>query len=399
MKIVTHWAAISSLAAAALSMSLSSAVSPAWAAGDDAKPTKYWVFVGTYSGGPSKGIYRCEFDANTGQLSPVTVAAEAHNPSFLTMHPTQPLLYAVGEHSDVGRMHTGAVLAFKLDPKTGSLTMLGQQQSSGGAGPCFVAIDRAGKNALVANYSGGSVAVLPIKDDGSLGMATTMIQHEGSSADKQRQGEPHAHSINVDKANRFAFAADLGCDKIFVYRLDPSKGTLTANDPPAVPLPPGSGPRHFAFHPSGKFAYVINEIALTLTAFAYDAERGVLDPIQTISSLPPGAKGRGYSTAEVVVHPSGKFVYGSNRGHNSISVYSVDEATGKLTYVQNQAEGIKTPRNFNIDPTGKFMLVANQDGDSIIVFKIDQADGKLTPTGISVEVPKPVCVKFTPMAP
>ena len=399
MKIDMRLAAISALAVAALFATLFSTASPVWGAGDDAKPTKFWVFVGTYSGGPSKGIYRCEFDANTGQLTPVSLAAETHNPSFLALHPSQPLLYAVGEHSDIGRMHTGAVSAYGLDRKTGSLTMLGQQQSSGGAGPCFVAISRDGKDALVANYSGGSVAVLPIKDDGSLAMASTLIQHEGSSADKQRQGEPHAHSINVDKANRFAFAADLGCDKIFVYRFDPSKGILTANDPPAVALPPGSGPRHFAFHPSGKFAYVINEIALTLTAFAYDAERGILDPKQTISTLPPDAKGRGYSTAEVVIHPSGKFVYGSNRGHNSISVFSVDEATGKLTYVQNQAEGIKTPRNFNIDPTGKYLLVANQDGDSLIVFKIDQADGKLAPTGVSVEVPKPVCLKFTPMAP
>ncbi len=258
-------------------------------------------------------------------------------------------------------------------------------------------IDHTGKDALVANYSGGSVAVLPIGADGKLGMATTVIQHEGSSADKQRQGEPHAHSINVDKANRFAFAADLGCDKIFVYRFDPLKGTLTPNDPPSVSLPPRSGPRHFAFHPSGKFAYAINEIALTIAMFAYDAGRGVLEPKQTISTLPPGAKGPDFSCAEVVVHPSGKFVYGSNRGHNSITVFAVDEATGRLTYVQNEGEGIKTPRNFNIDPTGRFLVVANQDGDNLVVFKIDQSSGKLTPTGISIEVPKPVCVKFVPV--
>ncbi|HEV8058697.1 MAG TPA: lactonase family protein [Gemmataceae bacterium] len=374
-----------------------SAFSPASAAGDDAKPSKFWVFVGTYSGGPSKGIYRCEFDAATGKLSDVTLAAETHNPSFLALHPTQPFLYAVGEHSDIGRMRTGSLSAYHLDTKTGSLTPANQPQSSGGAGPCFVAIDHTGKAALVANYSAGSVAVLPISDDGKLGMATTVIQHEGSSADKQRQGEPHAHSINVDKANRFAFAADLGCDKIFVYRLDPLKGTLTPNDPPSVALPPGSGPRHFAFHPSGKFAYAINEIALTIAMFAYDAERGVLEPKQTISTLPPDAKGPDFSTAEVVVHSSGKFVYGSNRGHNSITVFAVDEATGKLSYVQNQAEGIKTPRNFNIDPTGQYLLVANQDGDSVIVFKIDTRSGKLTPTGISVDVPKPVCVKFVPV--
>jgi 6-phosphogluconolactonase len=359
-------------------------------------PGRFWVFVGTYSGGQSKGIYRCEFDATTGKLSQASVAAEAHNPSFLALHPTGPLLFAVGEHADLGRMRTGGVSAYSLDPKTGALNLL-NQQSSGGAGPCFIAIDPSGKDALVANYTGGSVAVLPIGSDGRLGMASAVIQHEGSSTDKQRQGEPHAHSINLDKADKFAFAADLGCDKLFVYRFDPLKGTLTPNDPPSVALPPGSGPRHFTFHPNGKFAYIINEIALTLTVLAYDAEHGTMEAKQTISTLPEGAKGTDFSTAEVVVHPSGKFLYGSNRGHNSISVFSIDEATGKLTLVQNETAGIKTPRNFNIDPTGHFLLVANQDADSVIVFKIDQTTGKLIPTGDSVEVPKPVCIKFVPV--
>ena len=366
-------------------------------AADDPKPTKFWVYVGTYSGGESKGIYRCEFDSATGQLGPVSLAAEAHHPSFLAIHPSQKFLYAVGEHADLGRMKTGAVSAYTLDAKTGSLNLI-NSHSSGGAGPCFVAVDSAGKNALVANYSAGSVAVLPIGKDGGLSMATSVIQHVGSGGDKQRQGEPHAHSINLDKANHFAFAADLGCDKIFVYRFDPAKGTLTANDPPALSLPPASGPRHFAFHPNGKFAYVIDEMALTIAALAYDAERGVLEIKQIVSTLPPGAKGTDFSTAEVVVHPSGKFVYGSNRGHNSISVFAVDEPTGKLTLVQNQAEGISTPRNFNIDSTGQWLLVANQDGDSVIVFKIDPSTGKLTPSGGKVEVPKPVCLKFVPVA-
>jgi 6-phosphogluconolactonase len=377
--------------------SFSPASSPNVKAADNAKPTKFWVFFGTYSGGSSKGIYRSEFDSTTGKLGPITLAAEAHHPSFLAIHPNHKFLYAVGEHADLGRMKTGAVSAYSLDAKSGTLSLL-NSHSSGGAGPCFVAIDAAGKNALAANYSAGSVAVLPINGDGSLGMATSVIQHVGSSANKDRQGEPHAHSINLDKANHFAFAADLGCDKIFVYRFDPAKGTLTANDPPAATLPPGSGPRHFAFHPNGKFAYVINEMALTLAVMAYDAEHGLLETKQIISTLPPDAKGVDFSTAEVVVHPSGKFVYGSNRGHNSISVFAVDEGTGKLTMVQNQAEGIKTPRNFNIDPTGQWLLVANQDGDSVVIFKIDPSSGKLVPTGDTVEVPKPVCVKFVPMA-
>jgi 6-phosphogluconolactonase len=360
-------------------------------------PGKYWIFIGTYSGGPSKGIYRSQFDAATGKFGPVEIAAEAHNPSFLAVHPTLPLLVAVGEHSDVGRMHTGAVGIYSLDRKNGALNLL-NEQSSGGAGPCFVTIDQAGKNALVANYTGGSVAVLPIGKDGHLGMASSVIHHEGGSVDRQRQGEPHAHSINLDRANHFAFAADLGCDKLFVYRFDPARGTLTPAEPPAVTLPAGSGPRHFAFHPSGKFAYLINEMALTLTVLAYDAEHGSMKSIQTISTLPPGDKGEGYSTAEVVVHPSGKFVYGSNRGHNSISVFAVNETSGKLQLVQNMKEGIQTPRNFNLDPSGRYLLVANQDGNSVIAFQVDPATGKLTPTGASIQVPKPVCIKFVPMS-
>jgi 6-phosphogluconolactonase len=222
----------------------------------------------------------------------------------------------------------------------------------------------------------------------------SFVQHVGSSADRSRQEAPHAHSINVDASNRFAFVADLGLDKVMIYQLDPKTGALTANSPAFGAVEAGSGPRHFAFHPAGKFAYVINEMTCTVTAFAYNADKGELKPIQTITTLPNGFDGKNYSTAEVQVHPSGKFLYGSNRGHHSIAVFLIDEATGKLTTVGNQREGIKTPRNFGVDPTGQFVIVANQDSDSLVVFKVDQKTGMLHSTGHTAAVPKPVCVKF-----
>ncbi len=364
----------------------------------DAPSGKQRVYFGTYTGKVSKGIYRSELDLATGKLSPPVLAGEATSPSFLAIAPNEKFLYSVGEISDFGGKPAGAVNAFAIDAATGNLKLL-NQQSSVGAGPCHVVVDRAGKNVLVANYGGGSVAVLPIQADGKIGEASSFVQHKGTSVDKGRQEAPHAHSINVDAKNRFAFVADLGLDTVQVYRFDAAKGTITPNDPAAAKVAPGSGPRHFAFHPSGKFAYVINEMSLTVTAFQYDADKGNLTSLQTITTLPEGVTDRkGMSTAEVVVHPSGKFLYGSNRGHHSIAAFAIDQATGKLTAVGHQGQGIKTPRNFNIDPTGHYLLVANQDGDSVVVFKVDQASGKLEPTGSSIEVPMPVCVKFLPLA-
>jgi 6-phosphogluconolactonase len=257
-------------------------------------------------------------------------------------------------------------------------------------------VDHQGKNVLVANYGGGSVAVLPVQEDGRLRPASSFIQHKGSSVDKGRQEGPHAHSINVDAGNRFAVAADLGLDKLLIYKFDADKGTLTANDPPFASVAPGSGPRHFAFHPLAPYAYVINEMKSTVTAFNYDRNRGELKEIQTLSTLPEEVKGD--STAEVQVHPSGKFVYGSNRGHNSIAIFQVDDKTGRLTAAGHQPTGGKTPRNFGIDPTGRYLLAANQDSDTITVFRIDPKSGKLTPTGQKVDVPRPVCVKFVTVA-
>jgi len=356
-------------------------------------PEKLWVYIGTYtSGGDSKGIYLMELDTKTGMLTNKGLAAETKDPSFLAIHPSKKYLYAVGEVGEFQGKKTGAVTAFAIDPQTGKLTPL-NSQSSGGTGPCHIVVDKEGRCALVANYSGGSVASLPIKSDGQLGEPASVIQHKGSSVNKSRQEAPHAHSINVDPANHFAFAADLGLDKVLVYKLDPASAKLTPHEPPAALVAPGSGPRHFAFHPSGKYAYVINEMLCTITAFSYDPEKGVLKEIQTVTTLPHEVK-PGYSTAEVVVHPSGKFVYGSNRGHHSIAVFKVDEATGKLTPAGHQGKGVKTPRNFNIDPTGQFLLVGNQDGDSVSVFRINQETGALTPAGEPVAVPKPVCVRF-----
>jgi 6-phosphogluconolactonase len=365
-------------------------------AAEAAKTTKFWVYVGTYTGGKSKGIYRCEFDTATGKLSEAALIAETAKPTFLALDPSNRFLYAVGEIDTFNGKPGGVVTAFSIDAKSGELKRLNQKPSSG-ASPCHVVVDRGGKHVLVANYSGGNASVLSIEDEGRLGNRTGFSQHTGKGPDRSRQEAPHAHSINLDSANRFAFVADLGLDQVFIYRYDADKGTLEKNEPPSVKVAPKSGPRHFTFHPSGRYAYVINEMANTVTAMTYDADKGILTPIQTISTLPEGSK-KSNTTAEVQVHPSGKFLYGSNRGHDSIAIFTIDEKTGKLTAAGHQAEGIKTPRNFGIDPTGKFMLVANQDGDSILVFRIDAATGALQATGAKVEVGKPVCVKFMPKA-
>ena len=356
-----------------------------------ASPAKSWVFLGTYTSGKSEGIYRAELDLKSGALTEPEPAAEVENPSFLALHPSGRFLYAAGELSNFEGKPGGAVSAFAVDGKTGKLALL-NQQSSRGAGPCHLVVDPSGKNVLVANYGGGSVAVLPIDENGRLRAASSFVQHEGKSVNRRRQEAPHAHSINLDPAGKFAVVADLGLDKVLVYRFDSDKGTLTANDPPHTSVAAGAGPRHFAFHPSGRFAYVINEMQSTVTAFDYDAKQGRLTDSQTVSTLP--APHQGNSTAEVQVHPSGKFLYGSNRGHNTLAIFAIDQGTGRLTPVGHQETGGKTPRNFGIDPTGSFVLAANQGSDSVVVFRVNQDTGRLTPTGQSIEVPAPVCVKF-----
>ena len=350
-----------------------------------------------YIGGRAKkggGIHRYSFDVAKGTPAPLGVTDAVPNPSFIAIHPSRKYLYAVNELYKMGKKRTGAVSAFAIDPKTGDLTLLNQQET-GGAGPCYVAVDAAGKNALAANYGGGSVCVLPIGPDGRLGPRTAFVQHEGKGVDPKRQAGPHAHSINLDPANRFAFAADLGLDKLLVYRFDPAKGTLEPNDPPFAAVAPGAGPRHFAFHPSGKTAYVINELNSTITVFDYAADRGVLAAKQSIPTLPAGAEGDN-STAEVLVHPTGKFLYGSNRGHNSLVVYAIDPADGTLSLVEHESVRGDWPRNFRIDPTGAWLLVANRRTSNVVVFAIDGATGALTATGHSIDVPDPVCIRMMP---
>ncbi len=359
-----------------------------------AAPTKLRVYLGTYTGKESKGIYVSELDLKTGTLTEPQLAAQTTNPSFLAIHPTKKYLYAVGEISEFEGKKTGAVSAFAIDPKTGLLTPL-NKQSSMGTGPCHLVVDATGSAVLLANYGGGSVASLPIQNDGSLSPAASAIQHAGSSVNQGRQQAPHAHSINLDAANRFAFCADLGLDQILIYKFDAKTATLSPNDPPYGVVKPGSGPRHFAFHPGGKFAYVCNEMTSGITAFTYDAQRGALEEIQTLSTLPEPVKGN--STAECQVHPSGKFAYVSNRGHDSIAIFTIDQATGKLTAAGHTKTGGKTPRNFGIDPTGQFLLAANQGTNDVFVFRIDQTTGALTPTGQSIKVGSPVCVKFVVM--
>ncbi len=353
------------------------------------------VYIGTYTGPQSKGIYACRFDGTTGEASAPELVAETPNPTFLAIHPSRRFLYAANEVSNFDAQKSGSVSAFAIDAGSGKLALL-NRVSSRGNGPCFVAVDRSGKNALAANYGGGSVAVLPIGEDGRLGEATAFVQHSGSSVNRSRQAGPHAHSINVSPDNRFAIAADLGLDKLLIYRFDAAKGTLAPNDPPSTSLNPGAGPRHFAFHPNGKFAYAINELQSTITVFDYDASRGALKESQTLTTLPPDFKGQN-STAEVQVHPNGKFAYGSNRGHDSIAVFAVDAGSGKLRPVEHASTKGKTPRNFSIDPTGKYLFAANQDTNNVVIFRLDPASGRLTPTGQTLDVGKPVCVKFVPI--
>jgi len=346
----------------------------------------WFAYAGTYTRQKSKGIYVYRYDPKTGKLNNGTLAAETSNPSFLAVHPSQKYLYAANENG------TGTVSAFAIDPASGQLKLL-NSVSSKGSGPCHVSVDKTGKWVFAANYNNGSAAAFPVKEDGSLGEAAWSVQDTGSSADKQRQSGPHAHSANISPDNKFMLLADLGLDKILVFHLDAAKGAITPNDPPFGRVAPGSGPRHLAFSTNGKFVYVISEMACTVTAFHWDAAHGKLDEFQTISTIPAGTTGT-RSTAEIAVHPNGRFLYGSNRGINTIALFDIDRASGKLTLVEGVPSGGKTPRNFAIDPTGAFLLAAHQDSDNIVGFKIDPKTGRLTPTGDSVEVGAPVCIVF-----
>lgn len=352
----------------------------------------YILYVGTYTKGESKGIYAYTYNAGSGELKPLGLAAETTNPSFLAADPTGRLLYAVNEVGDYQGKSSGAVTAFTIDHMTGKLSQL-NQVASRGADPCYISFDKTGKFALVANYTGGNIAVFPVQSDGRVGEASAFVQHAGKGADPQRQEGPHAHWIETSPDNRFAIAADLGLDELLVYRFDSSKGALAPDDPPYAKTAPAAGPRHVAFSPDGKFAYAIAELNSTITVFSYDASSGRLQAIQAVSTLPKGFKGEN-DTAEIHVHPSGKFLFGSNRGHNSIAVFAIGKRSGRITPAGDFSTQGKTPRNFEIDPTGSRLFVANMDSDNIVVFKIDQKTGALAPTGQALKAPVPVSLRF-----
>lgn len=370
----------------------------AWMAGTPgalAKSTDDLVYVGTYTGPKSKGIYAFRFNAKDGRAETPFLAAETAHPTFLALAPNKRFLYAVGELGTFQGKKAGGVSAFSIDRATGRLDLL-NQVSSGGPGPCHLVLDATGKWVLVANYGGGSVALLPIQGNGALGEAVSFHQHQGSSLNPQRQEGPHAHGVTLDAANRVAIVPDLGLDRLMIYRLDAVNGRLTPNDPPHAAVKPGSGPRHLAFAPDDKHAYGINELSSTVTVYAYDSAGGSLAEVQTLSTLPDGFD-RDNSTAEIEVHPTGKFVYGSNRGHDSIAVFARDLQRGTLERVANVPTQGKAPRNFAIDPTGAWLWAANQGSDNLVLFRIDPERGLLQPAGVTVDIGSPVCVQYVPL--
>lgn len=355
----------------------------------------YLVYIGTYTNhGKSQGIYSYRFQPATGELIPMGLAVATPSPTFLAVSPDHRFLYAANEVSNFEGKRAGSVSAFSINSATGQLTLL-NAVSSQGAGPCYVSVDKTGKCVLVANYGSGSVAAYPVKSDGSLGEASSFIQHKGSGADKKRQEGPHAHYINVSPDNRFAIAVDLGLDEVLIYRLDAANATLTPNDFPYAKVDPGAGPRHFTFSPNGRFGYVINEMGSTVTAFSWDAAKGELRNLQTVSTLPKGFSGEN-SGAEIEELSNGKFLYGSNRGNDSIAIFAVNSGKGTLKLIGNVSTQGKTPRFFGLDPTQQYLFAANQDTDNVVLFRVNRKTGGLTPTGKSVSLGAPVCVVFVP---
>ena len=361
------------------------------------------VFIGTYTDpilfgtgkvlqGKGEGIYVYRLDQSTGALQFVSKTTGITNPSYLAFDAMQRFMYAVNELKAYEGKPTGTVSAFTVDPANGALHLLNKQLTHG-TDPCHVVVDRQGKHVFVANFMSGSVCVLPVADDGSLGAASDFIQHQGSGIDPVRQKGPHAHAVTLDSSNRFVFIPDLGLDKLMAYRFDSHRGMLESNAVPWIKMKPGAGPRHVCLHPSGRFAYLVNELDSTVAALSYDERTGVFEYLQSISTLPEGFSGDS-TCAEIQVSSSGMFVYASNRGHDSIVVYRIDLATGTLSCVGHESTGGKTPRSFGIDPSGRFLLVANQDSDSVVTFLVDGKTGALQPAGHVERVPTPVCVKF-----
>ncbi len=394
-----HWARI--LWAAVLAGAALFSYSAKLAASAVPATQDYFVYVGTYTRGESKGIYLYRFDESTGRLSSLGLVAEMASPSFVVTSPNHHYLYALSEMPDrsanAPRSHgpvLGSISSFAINPKTGALKFL-DSASSGGVGPAHVGLDQTGKILFVANYGSGSVASYAIRPDGSIGAMTGFDQHHGHSVNPQRQSWPHAHEAVVSPDNRFLYTPDLGLDRVLIYRINEAKRTITPNNPAYGAVNPGLGPRHIAFAPNGKFAYVVCEMGSAVVAFSYDSKTGALTPIQTISTLPAGFSGQS-AAAEVQIDKTGRFLYASNRGQNTITEFDIDKSTGKLTPVQNISIQGEIPRNFVIDPTGRYLLVANQDSNNMVVFKIDAANGHLAPAGQNLPIGAPVCLQFVP---
>lgn len=377
---------------------LSSAVggevlSRAWAVQEKSASTIH-VYVGTYTGKGSRGIYLLEFEVSSGRwVSRPELAAATENPSFLAWHPNRRVLYAVNELTAFRGEPTGAVSAFRVN--AGRLELLNQQPSQG-KDPCHLTVDEKGRNVLVANYTSGTVAVLPVSAEGRLGAATAVRRGSGTGPVRDRQEGPHAHMILLDRTERYAVWTDLGADRVHVDRFDGSSGGLQPANPDGVAVEPGSGPRHLAWHPSGRAVYVLNELTATVSVLQFDAGRGRLENLQTVATRPSGATSEN-TAAEIVVSPDGRFLYTSNRGDDSIAAFAVDGATLRLKPVGQVPSGGRTPRNFAIDPSGRWLIVANQDSDSLVVFRLDPKTGVPSAVGQPASVPQPVCVLFPPV--
>ena len=366
-----------------LLLSLAAGVGPALPAAD------MYVYFGTHSTGPGLGFSIAHFDTDTGALTTPKLAIEATSPAYFVIHPDGRHLYTCNSGSP------GGVSAYGIERATGQLTLL-NKEPSGGGDASYVCVDQTGRHVLVANYEGGNIAVFALQPDGRIGGRTAFAQHTGSGVDPKRQTHAYAHSIIVDPTNRFALVADLGLDRLFVYRFDEKNGSLQPNDPPFATVRPGSGARHARFHPNGRWVYLISEMGSTVTAFHWDSAHGTLTEFQTISTLPADFKGTS-ACAEIEVHPNGRFLYGSNRGHDSLAVFTIDPDTGRLAPLEHVSTQGKTPRNFAFDPTGRWIICTNHGSDNAVVFRVDETTGRLTPAGRPVSVPSPFCERFLPV--
>ncbi len=352
--------------------------------------TRYRMYIGTYTGGRKDGIFLYELNPS-GELK-LLGSTEAEDPSFLAIHPDGNYLYAVNEIGEYEGSKSGSVSAFAIEKPSGKLRFI-NKQASRGASPCYISTDATGRQVLVANYMGGNVAVLPVQGANGLGPASDTKQHQGSGPNQERQEAPHAHAIVMAPGNQYALAADLGTDKIMIYKLDVQQGKLQPASTPYTQTQAGAGPRHIAF--SGDRVFVINELDSTLNAYAWNADRGTLTLQQTIAMLPQGYTGKN-QCADVHVSPDGRYVYGSNRGHNSIAVFAIEQGTGNLKLVEHVSTRGDWPRNFTLTPDGNLLLVANERSDAVVSFRVNKQTGKLTPTGHITQVPKPVCLMLMP---